>query len=189
MKIKIILYLFISFVSIINLVASEFHVKKTEKNSVKFISDAPIENFEGVTNNIDGYLYYEIELTNNSQLHFEVDLRTLDTGIGLRNRHMRENYLETDEYPMAAFSGKIVKAEKLSENKYKVNVSGEMNIHGVNKKQNIDGTVEFIDDEIKITTNFIVKLTDHKIDVPSLMFMKIDENMDLQLSFNLEKAK
>ena len=28
-----------------------------------------------------------------------VDLRTLDTGIGLRNRHLRENYLEVDKAP------------------------------------------------------------------------------------------
>ncbi|MBK7105699.1 MAG: YceI family protein [Ignavibacteriae bacterium] len=189
MKTKIFMYLFISFSSILNLIASEFHVKKSDKNSVKFISDAPIEDFEGVTNNIDGYLYFENELEINSQLHFEVDLRTLDTGIGLRNRHMRENYLETDDYPMAAYSGKIVKSEKISENKFKVNLNGEMNIHGVNKKQNIEGIVEFIGDEIKVTTNFNVKLSDHKIEVPSLMFVKIDENMDLHVNFFLEKAK
>jgi hypothetical protein len=28
-----------------------------------------------------------------------VDLRTLETGIGLRNRHLRENYLEVDKAP------------------------------------------------------------------------------------------
>ena len=28
-----------------------------------------------------------------------MDLRTLDTGIGLRNRHLRENYLEVDKAP------------------------------------------------------------------------------------------
>src|SRR5438093_4856121 len=28
-----------------------------------------------------------------------VDLRTLDTGIGLRNEHLRENYLEVDKGP------------------------------------------------------------------------------------------
>jgi len=30
---------------------------------------------------------------------FAVDLRTLDTGIGLRNEHPRENYLEVDKGP------------------------------------------------------------------------------------------
>lgn len=87
---------------------TELQVDHTKKNLVRFISDAPIENFEGITNNIDGYIYFEQEdFTNNSELYFEVDLRTIDTGIGLRNRHMRDNYLETDQYPFTFFSGKI----------------------------------------------------------------------------------
>ncbi|MCB0749603.1 MAG: YceI family protein, partial [Ignavibacteriae bacterium] len=137
----------------------------------------------------DGYLFYEKNLANESQLYFEVDLRTLDTGIGLRNRHMRENYLETDKYPLAAFTGKITKSEKLEENKYKVTVNGEMNIHGISIKQQIYGTVEFSESEAIIVTNFIVKLSDHKIEVPSLMFMKIDESMKLQLDFIVKEAK
>ena len=30
---------------------------------------------------------------------FSVDLRTLDTGIGLRNAHLRDNYLEVSRGP------------------------------------------------------------------------------------------
>ncbi|MCB0742542.1 MAG: YceI family protein [Ignavibacteriae bacterium] len=182
---KIILLLSIS----ISIFAKEYHVKKSDKNIIKFISDAPIEDFEGVTDNIDGYLFYEKDLTNESQLYFEVDLRTLDTGIGLRNRHMRENYLETEQYPMAAYTGKITKAEKLEENQFEVQVSGEMNIHGISIPQIIEGRIIINDWGIRVITNFIVKLSDHKIEIPSLMFMKIDENMDLQLDFNLEEAK
>lgn len=188
MKNKIFLILFgLMFLSAANY-ADEYHVKKSDKNEIKFISDAPIEDFEGVTSNIDGYLYFVDNLVDSSQLYFEVDLRTIDTGIGLRNRHMRENYLETDKYPLAAYTGKITDAERVEGNLYKVKVEGEMDIHGVKRKQNVEGTVDMSNNEIKISTNFIVKLTDHKIDIPKLMFFKIDENMDLHLNFYLEKA-
>jgi polyisoprenoid-binding protein YceI len=170
------------------ILSAEYNVKKTDKNLVKFISDAPIENFEGITNNIDGFLYFANELTDSSQLHFEVDLRTIDTGIGLRNRHMRENYLETDKYPMAVYEGKIVNAEKIGDNKYKVKVAGSMSIHGATRKQDVEGTIDILGDEINITTDFIVKLTDHNIEVPRLMFLKINENMQLHLDFSLEKV-
>ena len=189
MNTKIFLILAVLLTSSIQIVSAEYNVKKSDKNIVKFLSDAPIENFEGITNNIDGFLYFENDLTNNSQLHFEVDLRTIDTGIGLRNRHMRENYLETDKYPMAVYEGKIVNSEKVEGNKYKVKVSGNMNIHGVSIPQDIEGTIELLGDEININSDFIVKLTDHKIDVPSLMFMKINENMQMHLDFSLEKVK
>lgn len=183
----IFLLLALSFLSV-SIYASEYHVKKSEKNLVKFISDAPIENFEGVTNNIDGYLYFGENLTAGSQLYFEVDLRTIDTGIGLRNRHMRENYLETDKFPMAAYSGKIIKAEKTGDKVFKVMVEGEMNIHGVRRPQNIEGVVDLSNEIMKISSVFNVKLTAYKIEVPKLMFLKINENMELHVDFYLEKV-
>ena len=41
------------------LVAGEYHVDKERENQVKFISDAPLEDFEGVTDKIDGYIFWE----------------------------------------------------------------------------------------------------------------------------------
>ena len=90
------------------------NVDKSAENMVKFISDAPIEDFEGVTSSIDGYLFWEgDDLLNQSELYFEVDLNTVDTGIGLRNRHMRENYLHTDKFPKTHFTAKLIKADKV----------------------------------------------------------------------------
>lgn len=168
---------------------TEYHVDRSSKNLVKFISDAPVEDFEGTTNKIDGYLSHEgAEITTGSDLYFEVDLRTLDTGIGLRNRHMREDYLHTDKYPYAKFSGKIIEAVP-SGDKTKVKVKGSMDIHGVKRGMEVSGTLSPSGDKLRISTKFDVKLTDHKIEVPQFMFMKIDENMDLVLDFTLKKAK
>ena len=35
----------------------------------------------------------------------------------------------------------------------------------------------------RIKADFIVKLSDFGIEIPSIMFYKIDENMDMQLDF------
>ena len=124
--------------------STEYQVDKSKQNLVKFISDAPIEDFEGVTDNIDGYIYFEGEnLTEKSEIYFEVDLRTIDTGIGLRNRHMRENYLHTDKFPKAQFKGKIISAEKVSDYQNSVTAEGEMKIHGVAKPLKIKGFTTF----------------------------------------------
>ena len=63
-----------------------------------------------------------------------------------------------------------------------------MSIHGATRKQDVEGTIDILGDEINITTDFIVKLTDHNIEVPRLMFLKINENMQLHLDFSLEKV-
>ena len=166
---------------------TELHVKQDTNNLVKFISDAKIETFEGVTNNVDGYMYWEgDDLTNKSQVYFEVDLNTIDTGIGLRNRHMRENYLETDKYRYTNFSGKITSAKKTDKDKYDVEVEGTISIHGVIKPLMVKGTVTKVDDkDYTIKTMFEVKLSDFKIEVPSLMFLKVSEVIKLQLNVNM----
>jgi len=169
--------------------ATELHVDKNRHNLVKFISDAPIEDFEGITENIDGYMYYEGEdLLKDSQIYFEVDLTTVDTGIGLRNRHMRDNYLETDKYRMTNFEGRLTSVETISDNEYQVIVEGKMFIHGVTKQLQVEGKIFKTENGFHVQTNFPISLPDYNIEVPSLMFMKINEVMDLHLDFYLEKV-
>jgi polyisoprenoid-binding protein YceI len=170
-------------------IAGEYHVDQTQENLVKFISDAPIENFEGVTDKIDGYLFWEgDDITNNSALYFEVDLNSIDTGIGLRNRHMRENYLHTDKYPITHYKGKITKVDSVSESQFKVSAEGEIFIHGINKSLSVEGTlIKETPDIFHIKTEFVVALSDFEIEIPSIMFYKIDENMQLVLDFYVKK--
>jgi len=169
------------------IIAQEYHVNKSKDNLVKFISDAPLENFEGVTNNIDGYMYLkELNDLTDNQIYFEVDLTTLDTGIGLRNRHMRDNYLETNKYRYAFFQGKIDNSEAILKDEYSVEVNGTMFIHGVTNEITINGLIKKIDLGFYIETEFPISLVDYNVDIPQLMFMKIDEVMQLQLKLYLE---
>lgn len=180
------LILFFLFVSVI--VSQEYHVDKTKDNFVKFISDAPLEDFEGISNSIDGYMYLKsVEDLNDNQLYFEVDLTTLDTGIELRNRHMRDNYLETEKYRFTFFEGRISQIEKVSDQKHSVEVNGTLFIHGVTNEINVQGVLTSADYGYLVESEFIVALSDYKIDIPQLMFMKINEEMKLQLRFHLKK--
>jgi polyisoprenoid-binding protein YceI len=170
--------------------ATEQNVDKSQKNLVKFTSDAKIENFDGTTDKIDGYMYWDgDDILSKSQIYFEVDLRTIDTGIGLRNRHMREDYLETDKYPMTNFKGKLIKADKTSSGSYNVTAEGNMFIHGVTKPLTINATMTPTGNGFRIKSNFEVKLSDYKIPIPQLMFLKISEIMKLQLDFFTKKVK
>ena len=76
--------------------SQEYHVDLDADNEVRFVSQAPIEEVVGVTDRIDGYVLLdgprleEGSATEGTQLYLEVDLGSLDTGLGLRNRHMRD---------------------------------------------------------------------------------------------------
>jgi len=170
------------------LTAGEYQVDKTKENLVKFISDAPIEDFEGVTDKIDGYIYWQGEdLTSESEIYLEVDLNALDTGIGLRNRHMRENYLETDKFPITYFQGKIASSTKKTEDVQVLNSEGSIFIHGIKRPLKVEGTMTKAGEGYRIQAEFIVKLSDFEIQIPSIMFYKIDEDMQLILDFYIKK--
>jgi len=171
--------------------AVEYHVDTILPRTVKFISDAPLENFDGVTSRIDGYSVIPSGALqpgkeyDSSRFYFEVDLNALDTGIGLRNRHMRENYLETDQFPFAQYAGRVSEVRQGQDTSLLVSTAGELTIHGV--KRAMEGTITAVKerDRYHVRTQFPVALPDHKIKVPKLMFMKISDTVQVQLDFYL----
>lgn len=193
MRARFYVKLFILFIWLpIIISAAEYHVDQSADNMVKFISDAPIESFEGVTDKIDGYLYYEgDDLSNASALYFEVDLNSIDTGIGLRNRHMREKYLETGKKNnrFTHFKGEIIKSDSVDANQYNVVTEGNLFIHGVSNKVKVEGNVTKESDRLHIKCAFPVKLSDYDIEIPSIMFYKIDETMQLELDIYVKKVE
>ena len=169
--------------------SAEFQIDREKKNSVKFISEAPVEQIEGDTDAIDGYILWEGDNPlNKNEFYFEVDLNKLDTGIGIRNRHMRENYLETEKFQYAIFKGNLTSIDTLDNgNTFQVVVEGFLNIHGVDQQYEITGSVINEEKTLKITSDFEIILTDHKITIPKLMFLKISEIIHIELDFYLKK--
>jgi polyisoprenoid-binding protein YceI len=197
--------------------AQEYQIDLTRERTVSFLSDAPLEDFRGVTDRIDGFVYLEGEgLVGETDLRaseffFEVDLASLDTGIGLRNRHMRENYLETEDYPFASFSGRIGALEGLGGGRFSAEAVGELDIHGLAVERAIRCQVATVGSgrlaaetspgsdaadgpgspegaplqTLGVQCAFPVSLSDHGIPIPKLLFMKIDEVMELELDFYL----
>lgn len=185
-KIISLLVLFL-LLNINNSYSIEYHVQKSDKNVVKFISKAPIEDFEGVTSKIDGYFKYNnVDLTD-GEVYFEVDLRKISTDNGLRDRHMRDNYLHTDKYPYASFSGKITKSIKKNNETYEVESNGKFKVHGKEKDIVVKATVT-LGDKPNISARFNVSLPDHNIEVPSLMFQKISDIMKIEADILLKLA-
>ncbi len=170
--------------------AAEFQVDKTKNNQVKFTSTTTIESFDGVTNNIDGYLFYE-SLSNlqNSKIYFEVDLNTLDTGIGLRNRHMRENYLETDKYKFTYFDAQITKVTYTENNNYSIEATGTIFIHGINKQIVILGNLNQNSDNYTLYSSFNLNLSDFNISIPKVMFLKLNESIKISINVTLKEIK
>ncbi len=173
--------------------AQEYQVDRSAANTVTFISRAPIEEFEGVTDAIDGYAYWRGDGLAagadyaDSELYFEVDLNGLDTGIGLRNRHMRRNYLETHKYPYATYAGRSTRVSSVADG-FLVSATGTLGIHGRKREAAVDCPASRTAGGYRIICRFRVSLKDFDIAIPSLMFMKISETIRLELDFFVQRV-
>ncbi|WP_373497190.1 YceI family protein [Aquiflexum sp.] len=157
---------------------------KTEKGNVEFLSQASLNEFTGKSSDLNGL----VDLDKN-MLDFYIDLNTLKTGIGLRDRHMRENYLETKKYPYAEFTGKIASGINLSSGQSKsVTAKGKFKIHGIEREIEVPGKLTAISDsELQLEAEFKVLLSDYKIDIPSVLFYELSEEQIVTIKANLKK--
>ena len=183
--------LHILLVFVVSLYADDWQVDKSADNLVHFHSTTTLLDFEGSTSHIDGYAYWEGYkfFGDNNEIYFEVQLATFSTGIGKRDRDMRDDVLETDKYPVASFSGTF-KDVKRTGNKFDVVVSGEMSLHGHTKEMDINAVVVLEKGVMNVKCNFSIFLKDYNIDAPDLLaFIKVSQEIKLTLDFNLVEIK
>lgn len=172
----------------------EWHVDLEAANRVGFAARFMGETFDGVTSKIDGYVFWkgteqESGALLGSDLYFEVDLNALDTGIGLRNRHMRENYLETDKFPYAAFKGAVTKMVPQGADGILVAVEGKLSLHGRERALAVTGRVTADGERYRLTCAFPLDIRDHAIEVPSLMGAKVDPVLSMSMDVTLVRVK
>lgn len=158
----------------------------TQNGSVTFISRAPMLEFEGKSSNLVGLVNVSAD-----SVDFYIDLNTLDTGIELRNRHMRDSYLETAKFPFAEFTGAFSPSFDVSSgSKQNVTAKGKFSIHGVTKEMEIPGTITQINqNEIKLEAEWIIKLSDFNIEIPRVVFYELSEVQTVKIDAILTRRQ
>ena len=162
---------------------------------VRFTSSTAIDEFEGTTERLDGLVLLNTEeLTDRtggaeSEIYFEVDLASLDTGIGMRDRQMRNSYLEVDRYPYAAFGGTIEQVVSLPGKMFQVTTQGILGIHGVEQERALTCNLAKVNEGYRVNCSFSVFLSDHDIEIPKLMFLKLNNEIRMELNFILEPVE
>lgn len=176
--------------------SAEYHVDRSAENSVFFVSESPLIDFEVVTDKIDGYVFWSGETfpPDNAQLktgkiYFEVQLNTLDAGNGRYNRHLKEHYFETDKYPYASYTAIITEVELKTDSTFLVYTTGVFSLHGVSNEMEIVGSIISHDRVLSIKCEFAVKASEYDIELPSLMMMKVNDDINVSLMFNLRIAE
>ena len=113
----------------------------------------------------------------------KVDLDSFNSGISMRDRHMKEKYLETGKEGnrYATFTLATFGAEKIPD-KSDIAYSGTLKVHGVPKP--LAGTINWqkTGTDATATGTWKLKLTDFSIAVPSFSGITVAEDVEVTYS-------
>ena len=115
-----------------------------------------------------------------------VDLRMLDTGIALRNNHMRENYLEVDKgagFDKAVLSDIELKGVNGDAPEGKGSFTGMLTLHGV--KKSVGGPIELrkAGAGLRVKASFPVNLPDYNIPEPRYLGVGVKNTVQVEVTF------
>ncbi len=118
----------------------------------------------------------------------KVDLASLETGIGMRDRHMKEKYLEVEKFKEATLNFKDAKfAASLLKTGGEVNVPATLTLHGKEKPITVVMKLKASDSKITASSSFALKLSAYGIDIPTFSGITVAD--EVQITTETEVAK
>jgi hypothetical protein len=125
-------------------------------------------------------------------LQFLVKIKGFEFWSQLLQEHFNENYMESDKFPNSVFKGKVTNMDKVNVDKdgsYPVNVKGTLEIHGVKKDVESNGTMKVVGGNISASSEFTVVLEDYKIAIPRVVKDKLSKTAIIKINCTLSIAK
>jgi polyisoprenoid-binding protein YceI len=153
------------------------------KSNITFSSDAPLELITAGSNELKGLIE-----TEKKQFAFSVKVSSFKGfNSGFQKDHFNENYLESDKYPDATFSGKIIEDVDFTKNTIvTVRAKGILTVHGVPKERIIKSDMTIKNGSIFIKANFTVLLADHNIPIPKVVHEKLASEIKVEVNSELK---
>lgn len=155
---------------------------KTTRGEVNINASTPLEDIDALNNTSNAILD---PATGNFAVvllvkEFEFDRK-------LMQEHFNENYMESDKYPKAVFSGTLqdFNPDFMDNLPANYDLKGKLTIHGTTRP--LSTTVELSRKEnlLILESEFMVKSEDHGIEVPRLLFKKIAREVQVRVSLEL----
>ena len=147
------------------------------KSSTKFYSSATLEDITATTKKGKSVID-----TSNGNIAFSIPINSFEFAKSLMQEHFNEKYMETEKFPKASFSG-LIENWQNGKSDESATAKGKLTIHGVTKEVAATGSVKFVKNKVIITAKFNVKLEDYNVEVPSLMFQKIAEVVEVTVNY------
>jgi polyisoprenoid-binding protein YceI len=147
----------------------------TRNGFTGFYSKTPLENIKA-----ENKQTYAVIDAGSKTLGFTLLVKGFSFPKQLMQDHFNENYIESDKYPKAGFTGNYSGEVDVTKNGvYPVQVKGNLTLHGITKPVEMPATIEVQDGKLTGKAAFKVKASDFGIQIPSLVREKIAQQIDV----------
>ena len=153
-----------------------------DHGKIEFYTGTVVSDIEAVTNKADVSLNIET-----GEVAVSIQIKSFEFEYDLMQEHFNEKHLESDKFPNATFTGKIV--QDISggiKNEVTVDAVGDLTIHGVTKnvkfKVNLTGQADFT----VVKTKVPVVLKDYNIDEPSILSKSVAKDVMVAVTLFLK---
>lgn len=147
-----------------------------KKSTISFHSNTKLELIKASSTNLKGI----IDAAKRT-FAFSVAMKSFD-GFNnpLQKEHFNENYLESDKYPNASFSGHIIEEDDFTKDgTYNIRAKGKFSIHGVEQERILQGDLVVKNGVIKLICSFTVFLSEHDIKIPRIVHEKLASEINV----------
>jgi len=142
-------------------------------------------SFEAKTDSLSGELGVDASQPTKLSGELSVDLKTLDTGIGLRNTHMRENYLEVGrgEGFERAVLGDIVLGSDVATASGATTFTATLLVHGVKKPVTGTARITRAGDDVRVDATFPIRLAEFGVPDPRYLGVGVKDQVQVKVKF------
>lgn len=170
-------FIFLIFISFFGFPQAQNQYFSSSTGTVSFFSKTPVEDISATQSSASSVLN-----TGTKQLAVQINIKQFKFPNALMQEHFNENYMESEKYPTATFSGKInEQIDFAKQGKYQVTAIGKLKIHGIEQERTLSGTLEVGQNKLILDSDFEVALEDHKIEIPKVVFVKIAQKIQVKL--------
>lgn len=157
----------------------------TKNGYIRFFSSTPVEDIEAHNRQVNSALDQKT-----GDFVFKVLMKSFQFEKALMQEHFNENYVESDKFPNATFSGKVKNIGEIDFTRngvYQTTVEGDLTIKGITKKVTEKGTFEVKDGKVIGKSTFNILLADYGIKIPNTVASNISKTIQIDVEVNLEK--
>ena len=151
---------------------------KVVSSKISYFGSHFMHDWVGISESVKTDFSYN-ELAQTGSVRVSVMLESFDSKLSSRDSNMLF-YTEAIDYPEVIF-----KSTKIAIQADSAYIEGELTFHGITKKLATSARM-FTKENPQISGSFSVNLSDYNVERPSLLFVKIDDEIRIEYSFAIE---